>query len=535
MLTIWIQSTDVAVEGSSTYENLLLNIRKQICLVYDLDSHRFGAAFFSDISFHAEENARRYNLAAILPPVYPEWLGGMAFTKSHNLRFPYVGGAMARGISSARMVISLAENGMLGFFGSGGVNLSRLESEIRHISESLDPKGLSWGANLIHTPGNPQIENDIIDLNLKLGVKRISTAAFMDIPPSIVRYACRGLSMGDDGTIQRMNHIFAKISRLEVARQFLSPAPSEIIESLLEQGRISRQEAALSQKIPICGDMDVEGDSGGHTDNRPLNSLFPSILKLKQEIESRFQYQTPIRLGAAGGNGTPESIAAAFAMGASYVVVGSVHQASVEAGTSQEAKEMLSKAGIADFAMTPSADMFEIGSRVQVLKRGTMMSVRGNQLLEAYKKYDSMEDIPLKRRRSMEKNIFNMPLEKVWEETRRYFETVEASEIRRSEKDPKYKMSLVFRWYLGNSSHWPIAGEKSRLADYQIWSGPAMGAFNQWVKGSFLEPIENRTVSQIALNLLEGAATITRINQIRHSGIPMGLNSYEYRPMPVKI
>lgn len=535
MVTIWIQSTDVSVEGSRAYENVLLNIRKQVCLLYDVENRRFGAALFSDIFFHEKENAHPYNLAAILPPVYPEWLGGMAFTKAHNLRFPYVGGAMARGISSARMVIALAENGMLGFFGSGGVNLSRLESEIRHISESLDPKGLIWGANLIHAPNNPQIENHTVDLYLKWGVKRISTAAFMNVTPAIVRYACRGLSMGGDGKIHRTNHLFAKISRLEVARQFLSPAPAEIIDSLLKQGLISRQEAALSQKIPICGDMDVEGDSGGHTDNRPLNSLFPSILKLKQEIESRFQYQTPIRLGAAGGNGTPESIAAAFAMGASYVVVGSVHQASVEAGTSPEAKEMLSKAGIADFAMTPSADMFEIGSRVQVLKRGTMMSVRGNQLLEAYKKYGSMEEIPLNRRSSMEKNIFNMPLEKVWEETRRYFETVDPSEIRRSEKDPRYKMSLVFRWYLGNSSHWPIAGEKSRIMDYQIWSGPAMGAFNQWVKGSFLEPIENRTVSQIALNLLEGAATITRINQIRHSGIPMELNPFEYRPQPVKI
>ena len=43
-----------------------------------------------------------------------------------------------------------------------------------------------------------------------------------------------------------------------------------------------------------------------------------------------------------------------------------------------------------------------------------------------------------------------------------------------------------------------------RAQDYQLWCGPAMGSFNAWARGSFLEAVENRTVVQIALNLLEG-------------------------------
>ena len=53
-------------------------------------------------------------------------------------------------------------------------------------------------------------------------------------------------------------------------------------------------------------------------------------------------------------------------------------------------------------------------------------------------------------------------------------------------------MALVFRWYLGQSSSWANAGEPSRTVDYQIWCGPAMAAFNEWVRGSFLEQPENR-------------------------------------------
>jgi trans-AT polyketide synthase, acyltransferase and oxidoreductase domains len=39
-------------------------------------------------------------------------------------------------------------------------------------------------------------------------------------------------------------------------------------------------------------------------------------------------------IGLAGGMGTPFAVAAAFVMGADYVLTGSVNQACVEAGTS---------------------------------------------------------------------------------------------------------------------------------------------------------------------------------------------------------
>jgi hypothetical protein len=48
-----------------------------------------------------------------------------------------------------------------------------------------------------------------------------------------------------------------------------------------------------------------------------------------------------------------------------------------------------------------------------------------------------------------------------------------------------------------------------------------MGAFNSWVKGSFLEdPAQPATVAQIARNLLEGAAVVTRAQQLRTYGAP---------------
>ena len=77
----------------------------------------------------------------------------------------------------------------------------------------------------------------------------------------------------------------------------------------------------------------------------------------------------------------------------------------------------------------------------------------------------------------------------------------------------------MFRWYLGQSSRWANAGVPDRKIDYQVWCGPAMGAFNEWAKGSFLEQPANRRVVTVALNLLYGAALTTRLGQLRAQGV----------------
>ena len=46
-----------------------------------------------------------------------------------------------------------------------------------------------------------------------------------------------------------------------------------------------------------------------------------------------------------------------------------------------------------------------------------------------------------------------------------------------------------------------------------------MGAFNEWVKGSFLEKPENRRVVPVALNILCGAAVLMRAASLRCQGV----------------
>jgi 3-methyladenine DNA glycosylase Mpg len=57
-----------------------------------------------------------------------------------------------------------------------------------------------------------------------------------------------------------------------------------------------------------------------------------------------------------------------------------------------------------------------------------------------------------------------------------------------------------------------------------------MGAFNTWVAGSFLAAPEARTAVQVARNLLEGAAVVTRAQQLRSYGVAVPTEAFDFRP-----
>ena len=195
---------------------------------------------------------------------------------------------------------------------------------------------------------------------------------------------------------------------------------------------------------------------------------------------------------------------------------------------------MLAEASMTDIAMAPAADMFEMGVEVQVLKRGTMFAQRGKELYKIFRTYPSFEAMPAPEFQAMEQRLLGRPVAEIWADTKAFFEKRDPREVEKAESDPKHRMALVFRWYLFMGAQWARSGETTRRADYQIWCGPAMGAFNDWVRGSFLEPVESRTVVQIGLNLLEGAAWVTRANQLALAGVPLSGAERAFSPRPLR-
>ena len=508
-------------------------VREPAFLVQDPATAALGVALGGEAVAGEQTNGvPHWPLLAVLPPLYPEWLGDRSFGEVHGVRFPYVSGAMANGIATTEIVIAMARAGFLGFFGAAGLSLGRVEASVALLKSELGG-ALPWGCNLIHSPAEPALEEAVADLYIREGVQRVSAAAYMALTPAIVRFALSGVRRDESGRIHRARYVFAKISRPEVARRFLEPAPAEILDGLVARGLLTAEEARIGASLPVAEDIIVESDSGGHTDNRTLSTLFPNILALRDEIAADQGYERPIRCGAAGGIGTPTAVAAAFSLGAAFVLTGSVNQGCYESGLDAEGRRMLADADIADVIMAPAADMFEMGVEVQVLRRGTMFAVRARKLYELYRAYPSLDAIPDDERGKVEKQILRASFEDAWASTREFWTGRDPAEVQRAEADPKHKMALVFRSYLGLSSRWAIGGDSDRRTDYQIWCGPAMGAFNRWTRGSFLAEPEARSVVQVARNLMEGAAVVTRSQQLRSYGVPVPPEAFDYRPRPL--
>jgi trans-AT polyketide synthase/acyltransferase/oxidoreductase domain-containing protein len=433
-----------------------------------------------------------------------ESLGSAEFKQDYGLKYAYLTGGMYKGIASKEMVIRIGKAGMMGFFGTGGLKLAEIETNIQYIHNELN-NGEAYGMNLVSNPMDPGAEEEIVDLFLKYDIRTIEAAAFLAITPALVKYRARGLKKSSSGKITIDQRIIAKVSRPEVAEQFLSPAPERILKKLLADNKISREEADLLDLVPMADDLCVEADSGGHTDQGMPYALMPAMIQLRDEMMKKFGYSRKIRVGTAGGIGTPEAAAAAFVMGADFILTGSINQCTSEAGTSNPVKDLLQQINVQDTDYAPAGDMFEMGAKVQVLKRGVFFPARANKLYDLFRHYNSIDEIDEKTKKQLQERYFNRSFDEIFQEVKAFHPR---QEIEKAEQNPKHKMALIFRWYFGYGSQIALTGDETDKVNYQVQCGPALGAFNQWVKGTSLEDWQNRHVDEIADKLMTDTAEL---------------------------
>ncbi len=434
-------------------------------------------------------------------------LGNQAFKKAYNLKYAYVCGAMSNGISSKELVIKMGKAGLMGYFGTNGVQLPDIEQAICVIQKALK-QGQAYGMNLLCDFTNPQLEADTIDLFLKYDIRNIEAAGYLQITPALVKYRLKGLKRETNGKITATNHIMVRVSRPEVAQAFLSPAPEEIVNTLLEKQQISREAAILAKEMPMADDLCVQADSGGPTSQGILPVLLPTMIKLRDEMMARFSYANTVRVGAMGGIGTPEAAAAAFILNADFIMTHSINQCTVEAGTSDTVKDLLQQVNVQDTGYAPAGDAFGFGAKMQVVQKGLLFAARANRLYELYHHYNSLDDIDDKTKRQIEEDYFKCRFEEVYAQIKAEYAQNNPQEIEKAEHYPKYKMALIFRRYFTHTMRLALDGNIKQKVDYQIHCGPAMGAFNQWVKGTALENWRNRHVDEIAEKLMQETAAL---------------------------
>ncbi|NOU17182.1 MAG: PfaD family polyunsaturated fatty acid/polyketide biosynthesis protein [Bacteroidales bacterium] len=447
--------------------------------------------------------------------INPQQLGANNFRQRYGIKYAYLTGSMYRGISSKEIVVAMGKANLLGFLGTGGMNSKKIESDILFIQQQLHPEQI-YGANLLCDINYPDREMETVELYLKLGVTCVEASAFMQMTPALVYYRIMGLYKSPDGSIECKHKIIAKISRPEVALTFMSPPREDIVKKLLDKGQISQEQAEMATHVAMSYDLCVEADSGGHTDQGVAFALLPAIQSLRQQVEKDFEYNQKIHIGLAGGIGTPQAAVAAFMMGADFILTGSINQCTVESGTSDCVKNLLQGINVQDTDYAPAGDMFELGAKVQVLKKGVFFPARARKLFTLYEHYNCLEDIPENIKKQIESKYFQKTFTQVWQEVEKYYrEEGQLSTLEKAAVNPKHKMALLFKWYFAYSTNLALNGDEKNIVDFQVHTGPALGAFNQWVKGSEIESWNKRHVDQIAEKIMQ-EATFLLDSQINH-------------------
>jgi trans-AT polyketide synthase, acyltransferase and oxidoreductase domains len=445
-------------------------------------------------------------LSSISITITPEALGSSAFRRAHGVRYAYVAGAMYQGIASPELVVRMARSELLSYLGTGGLTLGQIENALARVKADV-PGGRAFGANLLHQPDNPLLEQATVDLYQQMHVNRVEAAAYLDISPALAEFRLAGIT-SHGGKIESSRQVLAKVSRPEVARHFLSPAPPAIVTHLRNTGKLTQEQALAAAHLPLADDVCVESDSGGHTDQGVAFALLPTILQLRDRVASIHPEAAHVRIGAAGGLGTPHALAAAFILGADFVLTGSINQCTIETGASSRVKDMLQRAGPQDTVVVPAGDMLEIGGKMQVLKRGLLFPARAVKLYELYRDYTAWEEIPAETRRQIEARYFRRRFEEIIEELRLHYQARSPERWAEASRNPRQLLGMVCRWYFHNTTQWALAGDPEREVDYQIHCGPALGSFNSWVEGTPLTDWRERHVDDIAERLMTATAQL---------------------------
>ncbi len=89
--------------------------------------------------------------------ILPESLGSKAFLADYGIKYAYLAGAMYKGIASQELVVPMGKAGLMGFWGTGGLDLREIETSIRYIKTHL-VGGEPYGMNLLPDPTRAEHE-----------------------------------------------------------------------------------------------------------------------------------------------------------------------------------------------------------------------------------------------------------------------------------------------------------------------------------------------------------------------------------------
>lgn len=238
------------------------------------------------------------------------------------------------------------------------------------------------------------------------------------------------------------------------------------------------------------------------TGSIPINSLLPQVIDKKNFLMKKYGYSKDIHIGAAGSIGDSVSALDAFLLGADFIMTGSVNQCTAEAEVSKWVKDKLQKVEIQDTEMIPTSHVYEIGMKVQVLKKGVFFVARALKLYEIYNRISKIEDIEPKVLAQIQDKYFGKSIDDIYNEIKN---DLSDTERKRAENESKFKFGLIIYWYYNYCMDCAIKNENSQNLNCLIPVSSAMGRINQFLENTEYMNWENRHPDILGRLIMSGA------------------------------
>ncbi|WP_435122056.1 acyltransferase domain-containing protein [Micromonospora tulbaghiae] len=389
----------------------------------------------------------------------PRPAGSSGLRADYGIRYACLAGSSPFGVTSPAFLRRLSEAGLLGFFGAQGLAPPEIRAALAELRD-VRRYGMSWPSG-----GD---ERALCDLYLAHDVRHVEvTGPLAVVSPQLVRFR------HGDGPRQ----VLARAPDLATAVRFLRPADPATVRALAAAGHLDSASAGAAAREAVATDVAVERDA---------HALVPALVAVRDR-------EAPaVRIGVAGV-GTPAAVAAAFALGADFVVTTTVNQCTAEAATSDAAKDLLAALDVTDVREAPDPDLFELGARSPVAHRGTLFAARAEELYRMFLRYDRLADVGPRRLAELERTHFGRPLDEV------------RADLGVAGRDDRRVLASVCAAYCREATTAALRGTPGQRLNYRVPASTDVGAFNRLVAAEPLADWRSRHAELVTERLLSEA------------------------------
>jgi trans-AT polyketide synthase/acyltransferase/oxidoreductase domain-containing protein len=497
----WTESVHHALDQGTT-EFIELGSGKVLTKL--IEATRRAASSRSAAPAQAEGAA----LAAAAPGESSDGLGSARFRRRFGLRRAYVAGSLHHGISSPELVARLARAGALGCLGVQGLAVAQAEGLIARAM-ALAGRDRSFCVGVPAGTNQPALEDAIASICIRHSVPALEVRA--EAPsPALARFRLQDLAARSATTGPRL--VLVKVNSLDAAERFMRPAPAWLTARLVEQRAISPEDAALASHWPMADAVCIEPSARGG-EAAPCLSLLPVALARRAALARELRSAADVSIGLGGGLGDPAAVAAAFALGAEFVLLGSVHLRSAEAALPSSLKARLRSLDLTDIALAPDPDAYESGGRIEIVRAGGAFPAWAMRLREVWESHAHWNEVEPGLRRKLEREAFGCSFDEALSHARAYFAAQAPDEIERSERDGRHRMALVFRWAQYRALQSTLSTDQP--ANPHLRCSAALGSFNHWWPTQDRADADLPHADAIAEAMMDGAARVLRNLQDR--------------------